>query len=118
MRTTSCWTKASRPRASGRAARQVDRVAAADERPLLVRGTAAVRAEPVAGVEVRVGAHPARVEGVQPHRLLARQRMPVLGGEDGPMSYAVAPHARGSPQPAPLTSTKPTTSTDVLKRPS
>src|SRR2546428_12249580 len=101
MRTTSCWTKASRPRASGRAARQVDRVAAfrirerhlarrvvvprvaaADERPLLVRGTAAVRAQPVAGGEWRVGAHPARVEGGQPPRLLARPRTPVLGGED------------------------------------
>src|SRR3989442_14872580 len=99
MRTTSCWTKASRPRASGRAARQVDRVAAfrigerhlarrlvvprvaaADEPPLLVRGTAAVRAEPVPGVEVRAGAHPARVEGAQPPRLPAPPRMPVPGG--------------------------------------
>src|SRR2546428_13077555 len=99
MRTASCWTKASRPRASGRTARQVDRVAAlrigerhlarrlvvprvaaADERPLFVRGTAAVRAEPVPGVEVRVGAHPARGEGASPHRLLARQTMAVLSG--------------------------------------
>src|SRR5262249_50640493 len=52
-----------------------------DEGAVIVGGAAAVGGEVVAGVEVGVGREAAGVEGILLHRLLAGDRVPVVGGE-------------------------------------
>src|SRR5262245_23633787 len=69
----------------------VPRVAAAHERALLVGETAAVVAEPIARVEVSVRGESARVERVPAHRLLTRERTPVLRREGVVRRYAEDP---------------------------